>query len=262
MDPRHGIDKKYEVVGVKHLKLVLKECGLNLSKVRFEIFLNRIGLDVIRGQETVSFDDFYAGLQKMKLLPKSMNFYLKSHYAFRHYSGSRYTIPSRLLKRHMARSQMRKDLLEKYRLSSGKKPLHTCEHCHRGFLLYTALYKHQQESPNGCEAMTLDHKSATDIPHFDVNEMVQGKMRNSREKAYLQELIDEIQQEKQERILQSSETLNFAATEIQKIVRGWNVRKKPLLMKMMEWYEFSSTPSSNADCNSSISSNNYDESIV
>ena len=69
-------------------------------------------------------------------------------------------------------------------------------------------------------------------------------------------------QEKQERILHPSETLNFAATEIQKIVRGWNVRKKPLLMKMMEWYEFSSTPSSNADSNSSISSNNYDESIV
>ena len=107
-------------------------------------------------------------------------------------------------------------------------------------------------------------QSTADIPHFDVNEMVQGKMRNSREKAYLQELIDEIQQEKQERILHPwSETLNFAATEIQKIVRGWNVRKKPLLMKMMEWYEFSSTPSSNADCNSSISSNNYDdESIV
>ena len=51
LDPRHGIDKKYEVVGVKHLKLVLKECGLNLSKVRFEI------IDIKTAQQKVK--DFY-----------------------------------------------------------------------------------------------------------------------------------------------------------------------------------------------------------
>ena len=29
---------------------------------------------------------------------------------------------------------------------------------------------------------------------------------------------------------------SFAATEIQKVVRGWNVRKQPTLLKMKEWY--------------------------
>eukprot|EP00944_MAST-04C_sp_MAST-4C-sp1_P008001 g8001.t1 len=33
---------------------------------------------------------------------------------------------------------------------------------------------------------------------------------------------------------------SFAATEIQKIVRGWNVRKQPTLLKMKEWYDIDS----------------------
>ena len=34
---------------------------------------------------------------------------------------------------------------------------------------------------------------------------------------------------------------SFAATEIQKIVRGWNVRKQPTLLKMKEWYDVDSS---------------------
>ena len=34
---------------------------------------------------------------------------------------------------------------------------------------------------------------------------------------------------------------SFAATDIQKIVRGWNVRKQPTLLKMKEWYDVDSS---------------------
>ena len=34
---------------------------------------------------------------------------------------------------------------------------------------------------------------------------------------------------------------SFAATEIQRIVRGWNVRKQPTLLKMKEWYGVASS---------------------
>ena len=93
-------------------------CGLNLSKVRFEIFLNRIGLDVIRGQKQYR-SMTLCWSTKNEVNTKIDEFLFKKPCAFRHYSGSRYNTIS-FAKRHMARSQMRKDLLEKYRLSGEK----------------------------------------------------------------------------------------------------------------------------------------------
>ena len=57
-------------------------------------------------------------------------------------------------------------------------------------------YHHQKHAPDGCEALILDHLSATNIPHFDVNETVENKIHNSKEQHYLKELIDEIEMEK------------------------------------------------------------------
>eukprot|EP00943_MAST-04B_sp_MAST-4B-sp1_P003082 g3082.t1 len=242
MDSRHGIDTKYNVVSIKHLKILLKECGFILSKVRYEVFKNRIGINntASKVKETISFDEFYDGLCQMNLVPKSFNFYTKSVYAYRHYTGARYKKASRLLKRRMAISQMKKDLLVKHRLSTGIQPLHVCQYCCKGFLLYTALHKHHKHAPDGCEALILDHLSATNIPDFDVKKTIDSKTRNRKEQNYLKDLIDEIEMEK----IKYLETSNFAATEIQKVVRGWNIRKLPILQKMKELYEFSSLSSS------------------
>ena len=98
--------------------------------------------------------------------------------------------------------------------------------------------------------------SQVNVPHFDVMDVFQQKVRKEREKSHLKGLVNQIEAE-------SFQTLHDAATEIQKIVRGWNTRKVPLLQRMKEWYAFSSgsseeasyeTPSSASVCNTPSSS--------
>ena len=52
----------------------------------------------------------------------------------------------------------------------------------------------------------------------------------SQDKKRKKELLEMHKKEEEER-----EVLNHAAKEIQRIVRGWNVRKAPTLLKIREW---------------------------
>ena len=57
MDPRHQNGAKFEVIAKPHVKTVLNECGIKISKVRYEIFMNRLGLNN-GSKNNVSFDEF------------------------------------------------------------------------------------------------------------------------------------------------------------------------------------------------------------
>ena len=252
MDPRHQHGAKFEVVAKSHVKIVLRECGFKMSKIRYEIFMNRLGLNDGK-KNNVSFDEFFNSLLKMNLISAKFGLYNRSVRAYRHYSGSRYATAARLYRHQMAQSQQIKNLLEQYRALPGRQPLHHCEYCHKGFLLYTALHRHKQLAPEGCKPLLLNPVSVVNVPHFDVMGLFQQKVREGREKSYLTELANQIEAE-------SRQTLHDAATEIQKIVRGWNARKVPLFQRMKEWYSFSSsnseeesnkTPSSSSVCTAS-----------
>eukprot|EP00944_MAST-04C_sp_MAST-4C-sp1_P011069 g11069.t1 len=232
MDPRHQNGAKFEVIAKPHVKTVLNECGIKISKVRYEIFMNRLGLNN-GSKNNVSFDEFFDALLKMNLISAKFSLYNRSIRAYKHYSGSRYATAARLFRRQMVWSQQMKNLLEQYRASTGRQPLHKCEYCHKGFLLYTSLQKHKKMAPEGCRPLILNPVSQVNVPHFDVMDIFQQKVREEREKSHLKELVNQIEAE-------SLQTLHDAATEIQKIVRGWNIRKVPLLQRIKEWYAFSS----------------------